>query len=703
MNSLSHPLPKESPNMQHRRTSGAHALSSRVLLAVLAVASFLFLALELRSPFYFLQDDGLEAFLPYYVHNWRSLLACKLPLYDFHIYAGVPHMAVGQTGVFYVPQYLAMFLSESIWGHPFAMLDVMAFMHALIAVAGGYVLLRYMGAADMAAAFGALSAFTGFFVWAGRMWPIALMLCAWFPWMLWASLRYIEKPSAARAGWLMLFRLALLFGGQSQFFVLAMIFEHLFALGHALAIRRQGWKARGLGYLLLDVPTALLGLPFLLPVWMEAGRSYTRSTHLSYAEFSVLSLSPIFWLFGQLFVFMKVELPKHIVIARSIPYVSYIGYLPALLPLGAGMLWKKRPGSRPWLFACGVCFVIALLWCWNAIGPLIYHLPVLNRFRWPFKLIYFAGFFQCLVAALVLTLFSRRWQRIAVAVFLVNWIVVFCLLPGHAWRVRKYQVPLKSPWQEVLKDGRYLVISQGSVRTVSKEFVERDYAEIWGLDNLLGYEPLVPRLNATLLVGRSLTEWEIYGGNYMGTVDPSLLSHLKLWSVRYVLVDPGRSDISKELEGTGYQVQAVKQGWTLWKDPSALPRVRWGDASADAGAAAGIHWVEHVNSIDVDLSQWPGRELVFAFVANHGLETCLGESCSPVGNSADGLVRVEVPPGTRHVRLVYHNALLLPSGIIALVTLMVYGLWLFRSRSANRRASEEHTSVSPVSTGHDGQ
>jgi hypothetical protein len=80
---------------------------------------------------------------------------------------------------------------------------------------------------------------------------------------------------------------------------------------------------------------------------MEAGKPFTCSAPLSYAEFSVLNIPPIFWFFGQLFVFIKIQMPQHIVIARSTPYVSYIGYLPALLPLGVGVLWKERPASRP--------------------------------------------------------------------------------------------------------------------------------------------------------------------------------------------------------------------------------------------------------------------------------------------------------------------------------------------------------------------
>ncbi len=529
-----------------------HALSSgRVLVLTLAVASFLLLLLEFRWPYYFLQDDGRQYFLPAYFHNWRSLLSGHLPLYDFHVFGGLPHASMGQPAVFYIPQYVAMFLSESIWGHPFAVVDIMAFMHGLLAVAGGYLLLRYLGASETAAAFGGLAAFTGFFVWAGRSWPFIPMLCAWFPWMVWASLRYLERPSVGRAGWLMFFRLGLLFGGYAQYFILGMIFEHLFTLSYSIVIRHPNWLARYLKYVVLDVPTALLGLPQMLPVWAEVRRSLQRSGPLSYFEFSYMSMPPIFWFFGQLFVFIQIKVPKQVTIPRSIPYLSYIGYLSSLLPLGAGVLWKKRPGTRPWLIACGACFVIALLWCCNVLGPLIYHVPVLNRLRWPFKLIYFAGFFQCLLAALVLTLFSRKWQRLAIAGFIVNWIVVFCLLPNHAWRIRNYPVPLESPWRQSLKDGRYFVISRSPLPNVSGQLVEFDFAELWGLDNLLGYEPLMSRYDSQIsLVSK---ESEIYCGSYSRSVDQRLLDHLKKWGVKYVLVGPTRAYNSGKLAAAGFE------------------------------------------------------------------------------------------------------------------------------------------------------
>jgi hypothetical protein len=158
------PFLERSSNLATQVRPESDKYSSLALTLTLATAFVLLLLLEFRWPYYFLQDDGLQYYLPCYFHNWLSLLSGHLPFYNFHVFAGIPHLAAGQGAVFYIPQYIAMFLSESIWGHPFAMLDLMAFMHALIAVVGGYVLLRYMGATDTAAAFGALTAFTGFFV-----------------------------------------------------------------------------------------------------------------------------------------------------------------------------------------------------------------------------------------------------------------------------------------------------------------------------------------------------------------------------------------------------------------------------------------------------------------------------------------------------------------------------------------------------------
>ncbi len=206
---------------------------------------------------------------------------------------------MGQPGVFYLPQYIALILSNFIWGQPFAAIDLMAIMHGLLAVAGTYFMLRHLGTTSTAAAFGALTGFSAFFVWVGQSWVTATILCAWFSWMIWAALRYVAKPSTGRAALVMFFRLGLLYAGHSQFFVLAFLFEHLFALTYTLVEKLPHRLLRCTKYAALSLPTALLGLPFLLLVNTEMGRSLLRSEALSYGQFSSIRLWPPLGLLGN--------------------------------------------------------------------------------------------------------------------------------------------------------------------------------------------------------------------------------------------------------------------------------------------------------------------------------------------------------------------------------------------------------------------
>lgn len=642
-------------------------------VATLALALLLLIALEVRFPYYFLQDDGLEYFLPAWVHNLRCILSGELPLYDFHIFAGTPHASLIQPGCFYLPSYIALILSKTIWGHPFATLDILAIAHTLLAVAGTYVLLRHLGTSNTVAAFGAITSLSGFLLWSGRMWPFVPALCAYFPWTLWASLRYLEKPGVRRAAPLLFFRLGLLYVGYPQYFVLASIFEHLFVILHTAARRQPDWLRRCGCYLALDIPTFLLGLPLLLPATAEIGRSFERATKLTYAMFSSVTMSPLDWLVGQWLIFIPVRMPKD-ALEAGLPFLSQIGYLPTLLSLGAVVLWKKQPKRRALIAASLFCFFLALFWAWNLPGHFLYHVPLLNRFRFPFKLVYFAGFFQCLLAALVLACWNQKRQFLVIGGFLLNWLWVFCLLPNHAWRTRDYHPPLHSPWHDTLKTGRYIIIDQAPVSSPPGDFAHFNYSALWGFDNLLGYEPMLSRFNAGIAFGSSVPD--LHAGSFSAPVKSAYLQHLKQWGVRYVLLSASRQDVTNMLTAAGLQERSTKGSWTLWEDPRFLPRVR----PANPGDASSVRWTVQANSIDVTLDHWSGGELTMAFAANPGLQTCFQNHCTPVVTSPDGMIHVILPPGTNRMRLVYRNPLFNVAFVISGLTLVIFLVLLSRAR-----------------------
>ncbi len=662
-------------------TSAAQSSSrywNHALMAALGITSGLLLLLELRFPYYFLQDDGCNYFLPSFFHNWREVLQEHFPAYNFHTFAGVPHEAVSQPGVFYIPQYLAMGLSEGIWKNPFAALDIMAWMHILIAVAGGYVLLRYLKVSDTAAVFGALTAMSGFVLWAGRMWPFVLMLGAWFPWMIWSALRYLDQPGLKRGGIMLVIHLALLYGGYPQFFVLAVLFEYGFTLCYIASKPPPRGRRVYLSYLLWLLPTAFIGMPMLLPVWAQTLISLQRARPLLYEVFSALHLSPYQWFVGQFCPFIPWPARTgHI--SGALPYLSYIGFLPALLPLGAARLWRKNTRLRPYLLASGIGFAAAFLWATNLIGPLIYLIPVLNRFRWPFKLIYFAGFFECLIAALALSQFSRRRQMTVLAVAIANGIAIFGFTPNHAWRIRKYPVPISTPWRASLRHGRYAMIAPTNFFHSNQQYEGFNFSELWGQDNLLGYEPM-------LSFRQAVTEasGHIYNGSIHAPLTAVMLGHFQLWSVKYILLSPRRNQYVSRLRAAGYQKIKTRQGWTLWQNPRALPRARWQRAAGAKPDAQGLRWAERGNTIQIHITQWPGKVLTLAFANNPGFASCIAGQCQPIPNAPDGMVHITIPPGTRSVDLVYKTPYLRLSWQIALGTLLIYLGLLWREHRMGR-------------------
>jgi hypothetical protein len=657
-----------------------------------AVCLFLIGLLELRLPYYFLQDDGLEYFLPSYVHNWRSLLSGNFPLYNFHTFGGVPHFSMGQPATLYVPQYGALLASRMLFGHFFAAIDILAIFHLLVAALGTYLLLRHWKLGQPAAAFGGITALSGFCLLVGRMWPPAVMLCAWFPCMLLAAERFRDRPSAGRASMLVAARLALFYGGYPQFFVLAILFEHLFVLLRG-AMRREMDGKRLLSYFATAIPTLLLACPLLLPMMVEVKRSAMRAQPLPYEHFASLSVAPLQWVYGQFFA--GVPLPGSTGgWLGTLLYISHIGYVPAAFSLCALILLRKDARTRALLIPCLVCCLLALLWAWNAIGPWIYHVPIFNRFRWPFKLVFFSGLFQCVMAAVFLDRCRRGTQYAAIAAFSAGWLWVYLLLPNHAWRIHEHTLPLSSAWRSELSAGRYVVIDPHPIDSGGEDLLEFNYAELWGLENLLGYEPLIDAASTTARFGAAADE---HMGAYFGVPDAQAIEKFHQWSVRFVVVSPGSQQASDLLQQAGWSNVAARNGWRLWEDPRALPRVRFDGKPLRAGP--GLTWKEGVNSLGVSLRGAEGGRLTFAYSFRPGLESCIDGRCSAVSRSAGDLIQVDVPPGASHVELVYRNALFVAGSRIAATTvalLSLAGFVALRRRLPARRARTPESRPSSV-------
>lgn len=106
-----------------------------ILLVI--VLSVLFLLLELKYNYYFLQDDNRDYSLPLFVHNYHSLQNGELALYNFHQFLGYSSFATGQSHALDPIAYLSTFLSYFFFHHYYATIDV----YVIILLIGGLLVL----------------------------------------------------------------------------------------------------------------------------------------------------------------------------------------------------------------------------------------------------------------------------------------------------------------------------------------------------------------------------------------------------------------------------------------------------------------------------------------------------------------------------------------------------------------------------------
>ena len=94
---------------------------------ILLISAIFFAVIEIRFPYFFLNDDNADSYLCVYKHSVRSVLSGEFPFYNFHQFCGSRFFGTGQTGSLNPLVYLSAFISTIIFGHFDATIDIMAF------------------------------------------------------------------------------------------------------------------------------------------------------------------------------------------------------------------------------------------------------------------------------------------------------------------------------------------------------------------------------------------------------------------------------------------------------------------------------------------------------------------------------------------------------------------------------------------------
>ena len=546
--------------------------------AALLVFFFIF---EHKNPYYFLQDDNRTFSLPAFEHAYDTLAQTGRPaLFNFHQSLGVP--VFQETPVFYPPVYLSVLLSELATENSFAAIDIIVFGHLLLSLWGFFALLVFLGCGAGAAGICSLAwALNGFLIFSSTSSWFITAIAAWFPWAVLLALGISARPSLKKALLLAALRTLMFTVAHHQYFVYAVMVE---IMSFAAALLYRSAKAEQPSpvgravkfYLLSHIFTVIACLPLLAAIISALAGSSGRNGPLGWHDFSYLNYSLLSWLAGLFYPYSR-DFLKYYSGWPHMVQLSHIGYVP--LAFASVTIWRllKRRGTGPdgfHLKAFASVALVIFLWTLGVFNPVEQYIPVLNRFRWHFKLGLFLNFYLILIAAAGLDFFLKKLagERRGKAVFLLaavcalNFGALYLLGPRVTFNTFSDPAPLVEPLRNELSDGRIFTVGFMTAGPRNAASLGFNYATLFGLNHFAGYGQLVPQANAKEIMGLN------YTASFNSRLDGETVARLRGWGVKwYVAAKASEHRYAKALRAAGMNPAFEDAERVIYKDPAASP------------------------------------------------------------------------------------------------------------------------------------
>ena len=654
------------------RVPGAALLAAAQVGAVLAL-------IEWRHPLFFLQDDNRNFVLPHLIHNWRAICSGQIAQFNFFQFCGMPALANGQAEALYPPAYAATGLSWLLFGSASAAVDLQVAFHLLLGAVGAWFCFRALRLSGAAAAFaGPAAVLNAFVIYVGDSWPGVPAAAAYFPWALGFALRFAQGRKWAATG-LAVSNLLWFLNGYPQLLLYGAVFEAAFFFTAARWLGVAPVRT-ALAYAGNWIASGLLAAPLLLPMAGQTAASAARAHALKWPEFASGAFSPLAWLAGIVCpLFPNAEV------------IAYLGYpVAALAFFGVLLLLERRSRAAGRVGRMlAVCALAAFLWSIGIFSPVLYHVPVFNRMRWPFKLQLFTAFFLAGLAgwALDQMLARTRLKRPGLCLSVLCLLSLASLAGLYVGTTVKASttsagpLPASEPLASLLTEGRTVTVGYRDFSDPdTPQALGFDYPTMWGIQAFGGYDPFATRLNDEVALGLNhLSSFEC--GDAIAR-----LEYLRSWGVAYYVVSPAAGDCGARLTARGLSLLHEDPLRRVFKDAQAAPLVSW-----DGGGAQGIGCRTGVNAVDCRVAS-PVEQRIRMRYAAHAFFFVKVDGKDVHFARDRRQVLFTVPPGEHTVELRYRDPLFEAGWKIALATLAALAAVKFL-RSAGRLRPV----ISPVS------
>ena len=649
-------------------------------IALLA-CTLIFIAIEIRYPYYFLRDDNADSYLAEYTYGINCISSGRFPFYCFNEFGGQRFFASGQTGIFNPLVYFAFMTSNLICGKPDMLMDILAYLSIRIGCTGAFFLLKKLGCSDLPAIIGAIAwNFNAYNIWEGTSWMIIIYTTSVFPVILLTSLRLLERPGIPSLVLAILPRVYLFYLGHPQFFIFAAFFDCIF-IGVLCLIRNDESRLFKLlmlvkDYLIVYLSTTFLSLPLLIPEYQ-----YTQMVTNYSSAGTLEQITSEMW-FDKTVFFVPFLYTEDNYCFFYPPFIGYL--LTAFVIIGCFLLillfmdrsdkklktlWIGMAASIPCIILGGL-----LLFSSEALR-IISYIPILNRFQYYHRLnVFFSAFmiiFACLSVTTTGCILGRKFKQkleafpkirvIVKGVVLVSEVLVFALLytlTPHMGRGPIYDTSrlYDFDYASQFTGGRYVTAGYITyLDTINRdkydlsENLNYNLAKLYGINNISGYAGVLNYVDVIRYNECFQHMYAITGSFY--EYYPGMVEQMREQSVCWYIINPqNRSEYEAEFLSYGMEYVSETEHSVIYYDPYAQPYAY--DLNRDE-----VSLTQDINSLVLKTdSDFPGSKITLNYAYDPNFRCYIdGKPAAIYDEPTKWQYHIECTPGEHEIIIQYED------------------------------------------------
>jgi hypothetical protein len=413
---------------------------------------------------------------------------------------------------------------------------------------------------------------TPFMIFLPRSWGTISVLFAFMPLSFLVLQSLIEKPSARTIVVFSVTKTLFFYSGHIDWFFRLTFFEVLYVfLFYPQGIKAQSdsffkWFSshlkNPLPFLAAYALVIFLTAPLLLPSIAAKYESVFRSTHLSMSSFLDFRIKLIPFLYTQIGYFT----PETVFGSNSC--IFFVG--PFFLALLSFIFIKLCRGLQTWhQYRWLVLALIALILS-TAVCKVLYFVPVMNNFRWPFK--YFAFFIFFGYLAIAHFFGQGSFKRSLYICFLLliigaNGVIIY-KYPLNTFASNHAQPEPEPLLEEIKQNGRIVCLNMTyNDDSALLKCGTYNFATRYGGYAFAGYDFMVSKLHHQLTLGLS------HEAIFNGKITPHLLDYFSFWGVRYIVAGSDHETVQNFESDNKFKLIFKKHGLNVYENLQAFPFV----------------------------------------------------------------------------------------------------------------------------------